>query len=118
MTHIILRHLSPVISRLVSHTHNGQPVLIPQPAIQTLIPSPLILQLCSGPCFSTIPVKLALLYRGELVVLFSVEEVQVIAEPFQLASVSKFSFDCILMDIIRKFFVSLGLKRELSGVSA
>lgn len=50
--------------------------------------------------------------------LFSAEEVKVIAEPFKLASVSKFSFDCILMDIIRKFFVSLGLKRELSGVSA
>lgn len=37
-----------------------------------------------GPASVTIPVKLALLYWGELVVLFSAEEVKVIAEPFKL----------------------------------
>lgn len=51
-----------------------------------------------------IPVKLIRLHRGELGVLFSAEEVWDIVEP------GKFSFDHPLMDVIRKFSVSFGLK--------
>lgn len=58
----------------------------------------------------SIPVKPIRLHRGELGVLFSAEEVWDIVEPFKLALVGKFSFDHPLMDVIRKFSVSFGLK--------
>lgn len=57
-----------------------------------------------------VPVKPILLHRGESAVIFSVEEIKAMTEPFQLALVGKFSFGRLSIDIIRKFFVSLGLK--------
>lgn len=48
--------------------------------------------------------------QGESAVIFSTEEIVVIAEPFKLTLIGKFSFGRPSMDIIRKFFISLGLK--------
>ncbi|KAH9662191.1 reverse transcriptase domain-containing protein [Citrus sinensis] len=64
----------------------------------------------SGPKDSTISFKPASLMRGEPAVIFTTEEIAVMAEPFKLALVGKFSFGRPSMDIIRKFFISLGLK--------
>ncbi|KAH9750076.1 hypothetical protein KPL70_005587 [Citrus sinensis] len=64
----------------------------------------------SGPKDSSIPFKPASLMRGEPAVIFTTEEIAAMAEPFKLALVGKFSFGRPSMDIIRKFFVSLGLK--------
>lgn len=58
----------------------------------------------------TILVKPTLLHRSEPTVLFSAEEIKAMVEPFKQALVGKFSFGQAFMDVIRKFFVSLGLK--------
>lgn len=50
------------------------------------------------------------LFRGELVVYFSAAEIQIMAEPFELSLISKFSFGRPSMDVILKIFISLGLK--------
>lgn len=59
---------------------------------------------------TTIPPKLIYLVRGEPAVHFSAAEIQTMAEPFKLSLVGKFSFGRPPMELIRNFFVSLGLK--------
>ncbi|KAK9179061.1 hypothetical protein WN943_028257 [Citrus x changshan-huyou] len=59
---------------------------------------------------TTIPPKPISLVRGEPAVHFSAAEIQTMAEPFKLSLVGKFSFGRPPMELIRKFFVSLGLK--------
>ena len=46
-------------------------------------------------------------HRGEPVIFFTEEEINIMAAPFKLSLVGKFSFDRPPIDIIRKFF---GLK--------
>ncbi|KAL9420883.1 hypothetical protein AB3S75_038453 [Citrus x aurantiifolia] len=60
--------------------------------------------------YTTIPPKSISLVRGEPAVHFSTAEIQTMAEPFKLSLVGKFSFGRPPMELIRKFFVSLGLK--------
>ncbi|XP_052295304.1 uncharacterized protein LOC127901763 [Citrus sinensis] len=49
-------------------------------------------------------------HRGEPAIFFSEEEINIMAAPFKLALVGKFSFGRPPIDVIRKFFVALGLK--------
>ena len=49
-------------------------------------------------------------HRGELAIFFTEEEINIMATPFKLSLVGKFSFSHPPIDIIRKFFVTLGLK--------
>lgn len=60
----------------------------------------------------TIPVRPTTLHRGEPAVLFTVEDVHTMAIPFKLALVGKFSNGRPSMEVIRKFFLSLGLRGE------
>lgn len=59
-------------------------------------------------------VKLSTLQRGEPTVHFSAAEVLSMAKPFKLSLIGKFSFDHPPMDVIRKVFSSLSLKRSTS----
>ncbi|KAL9424510.1 hypothetical protein AB3S75_031602 [Citrus x aurantiifolia] len=49
-------------------------------------------------------------HRGEPAIFFTEEEINIMAAPFKLALVGKFSFGRPPIDVIRKFFVALGLK--------
>ena len=59
---------------------------------------------------SDIPIKALGNHQGMPAVLFSKEEIAIMAEPFKLSLVGKFSFGRPSMEITRKFFSSLGLK--------
>ena len=61
---------------------------------------------------TTIPPKSISLVRGEPAVHFSAAKIQIMAEPFKLSIVGKFSFGRPPMKLIRKYFVSLGLKEN------
>lgn len=63
-----------------------------------------------GPYNSAIPLKPVSFLRGKITIIFSTEEIAVMAEPFKLALGGKFSFGRLCMDNIRKIFISLGLK--------
>ena len=50
------------------------------------------------------------IHRGEPAIFFTEEEINIMAAPFKLTLVGKFSFGRPPIDVIRKFFVALGLK--------
>lgn len=64
----------------------------------------------SGPQISSISVKPVSLFGGEPIVHFFAAKIQIMVEPFKLSLVGKFSFGHPSMDLIRKFFLYLGLK--------
>ncbi|KAL9407486.1 hypothetical protein AB3S75_046100 [Citrus x aurantiifolia] len=49
-------------------------------------------------------------HKGEPTIFFTEEEINIMVAPFKLALVGKFSFGRPPIDIIRNFFVALGLK--------
>lgn len=86
---------------------NPASILNPSASLQ---PHKSFLDAVKGCTVFTILVKPTLLHRGEPAVLFSAEEVKAMAKPFKQALVGKFCSGRPSMDVIRKFFVSLGLK--------
>ncbi|KAH9684248.1 hypothetical protein KPL70_013486 [Citrus sinensis] len=63
----------------------------------------------NGPAPPTVPIKSVSSFEGEPSVHFSADEVQAMAAPFKLTLVGKFSHNRPRLELIRKFFASLGL---------
>lgn len=56
-----------------------------------------------------VPIKIVSSFEGESNVYFFTNEVQAMAAPFKLTLVGKFSYNRPRMELIQKFFASLGL---------